>query len=556
MGKSIKMAAGTLWLASVPDLMSDGEVFCDFLYYSTELMDKQFTLVTSSERDAIGLGPAAAEYFKLQRVKVDYNWDPLHYEGFPIAHIYPPQEFVSFPMPPETEENYTARLLKMLKPPNGYTLVLLTQQVMDKVSELKDQAKGLVLLCIFMAPNRTITVKQASGYDQFYRFSAVRRKQIGALPPELPYTGPVGDLAEPLEGMKNAIVAALRDRVLDAVDLQHLEKAIRLSTSKIAFILQNRYKICFTAVYEGYHRLLKGINNGTHVSTEKIKRVIDDHSHIHDLLEKVEDMIARGPGEAELWRNVQEIRKKLMSYEQSNRAVADLTVHLYGKVNRSTIQLLEVRKLPGKGDGMYEIDMENIADVEVENIDVVIQRGVIRFRVREPENFQPGRITVPVRVDQPGKIIIYSTQNTVKVSNELRLDPNIEDVPAQVEGFKAAFPTYEARNRIPKFPTEQLFPEQSKIDKYPLRPSKVMYDFFGLPKPEKQEYPAVFNPFNLDTKHRERLPPEGEKTVHAIRQETYMKLTPLLRWELQELMRTEKGRAMTCADIIDVLIRI
>jgi len=127
---------------------------------------------------------------------------------------------------------------------------------MDKVAEILKHAPGMAIMGVRKEVSDSMNIVFAVSYEQFWKYKVKREKSISE--PSLPYLGPIGELAEPVENVKQAIMNALRDRVLDAADLPGLESHIQLS--KMAFDLQSRYKLSLSALWNGYDRLLQSIH--------------------------------------------------------------------------------------------------------------------------------------------------------------------------------------------------------------------------------------------------------------------------------------------------------
>jgi len=541
--------AGVLWLASCPPSPSDTDVFVDFVKHQISLVEGTTLVIkTSSDRQAIGSSEVFSRAFSLKNIPVEYKWDSRHYEGRPLAHLYGPLTLGSTPFPPEDEEKFSSRIKAMINPTTGTLIVLVSQVVMDKVAEILKHAPGMAIMGVRKEVSDSMNIIFAVSYEQFWKYSEKVKREKGISEPSLPYLGPIGELAEPVENAKQAIMGALRDRVLDAADLPGLESHIQVEVSKMAFDLQSRYKLSLSALWDGYDRLLQSIHATNERLVEQMKIMRREQEGSIEVLEKIDDMLITGPGEAELHRNIQELRKRLVAYEKNNKAVQDLAFGLFGKAKRPTILLHGIRKLQGRQDGLFEIEVENTRKKPVEGVDIIIVRGEFKQRLREPERLDPGRKTLQVRIDTAGKALIYATQKWVKVSGDLKLLVEDSDVPVPMEENKRLFPSGTEEKVLP--PPAGLGGQAG---------SAAMRDFGSGPRARKVQVPDGENPFGLGS-GRERqggkLQPQQEAKVEEVQKMLRGDFTPALRVELEELLQTPKGQALSPLALLDLLIKL
>lgn len=559
--------AGVLWLVSCPPLPSDTDVFVDFVKHQTTEVDcTGLSLKTSSDREAIGSSEAFVRAFSLKNVHLEYKWDSRHYEGRPLAYLYGPMVLGSKPFPAEDEEMFSDRIKTMVNPPPGTLMVLVSQVVIDKAAEILGNAAGLALLVVRKEASDTRNVIFAASYGQFWRYNEKVRREKGDTGPLLPYIGPVGELADPVHCAKEAIMGALRDRVLDAADLPGLERHIQLEVGKVAFDLQSRYKLSLAALCDGYERLLQGIHSTNDELLDQMKLMRREQEWSIELLEKIDDLLKTGPGEPELHRNILELRKKLIAYEKNNQAVQDLAFGLFGKAKRQTIILHGIRKLPGSHDGLFELEVENTRKKVVNEVDIILVRGNFKHRLREPEKIEPGRKMLSVRIDTAGKAVIYASQELVKVSSNIELVVEESDVPVPMEPKKRLFPNPEDEKVLPPAPAE-LRETLETADK-PLtskesvgvRASAAMRDFGSGAKARKVQFLGGANPFGLGNREerldRGKLQPLQQAKVAEVQRMLQGDFTPALRIELEELLQTPKGQSLSSTALLDLLIKL
>lgn len=553
--------AGVLWLASCPPLPSDTDVFTKFVKESCAMESASISLKTSSDREALGCAEAFVRVFSAKNIHVEYKWDSRHYEGRPLAHSYGPLVIGSSPFPPEDDSKFSGRIKAMVNPPSGTLLVLVSQVVMDKVAEIMEVAPGMAVCSIRKEASDKMFVKDAVSYQQFWEYNEKVRRERGETRPTLPYTGPLGELSAPVESVKEAIMGAIRDRVLDATDLPDLERHILVEVGKIAFDLQSRYKLSLSALWDGYDRLLQGVHATNDRLVDHMRVVRREQDGCMDMLEKIDDMMKTGPGEAEFHRDMELLRKQIVTYEKNNRAVQDLAFGLFGKTKRPTIILHGIRKAPGINNGLFEVEIENTRKKPVDGVDIVIIRGEFKQRLREPEMHEPGRKWVQVRINIPGKALIYASQNWVKVSEDIKLLVEDRDVPVPMEEKKRLFPKVDDEKVLPPAPSEPVAVAASSQQDAEragngVRASASMREFGKGPKARTVQVADGVNPFSLGGKGRGKLPPEQEAKVAEVQRTLQGDFTPAIRLELEELLQTPKGKSLTPTALLDLLIKL